>query len=88
MQAKRDRKTLDFISVLTENHHKVNLALLHDLSRLTYIECEEEVRLYMAIPGKLLFTDIGALCSSSYPLVDNRVDYLSSFEAGASLGDM
>ena len=54
VQAKRDRKTLDFTCVLTENHHKVNLAVLHDLSRNSYIECEEEVHLYMAIPGKLL----------------------------------
>ena len=54
MQAKRDRKTLDFTGVLTENHHKVNLAVLHDLSRDSRIECEEEVHLYMAVPGKLL----------------------------------
>ena len=54
MQAKRDRKTLDFTCVLTENHHKVNLAVLHDLSRDSYIECEEEVHLYMAVPGKVL----------------------------------
>ena len=38
MQAKWDRKTLDFTCVLTENHHKVNLAVLHDLSRNSYIE--------------------------------------------------
>ena len=67
MQAKRERKTLDFTSVLTENHHKVNLAVLYDLNKKSYIECEEEVHLYLAIPGKLLLTDMGTLCSSSQP---------------------
>ena len=54
VQAKRDRKTLDFTCVLTENHHNVNLAVLDDLSRNSYIDCEQEVHLYMAVPGKLL----------------------------------
>lgn len=61
MQAKRDRKTLDFTSVLTETHHKVNVAVLWNLLRQGYICCTEEVHLYMAIPGKFLLIHGGPL---------------------------
>ena len=73
VQAKRDRKTLDFTCVLTENHHKVNLAVLWDLSKQEWnsrprleasVDLKEEVHLYMAIPGKLLLTSMGTLCLS------------------------
>ena len=57
MQAKKDRKTLDFECVLTEDNHRVNLAALmaqRDTSRWgdnLYIQYEAKINLFMAMPG-------------------------------------
>ena len=57
VHAKKDRKTLDFECILTEDNHRVNLAALmaqRDTSRWgdnLYIDYEAEVNLFMAVPG-------------------------------------
>ena len=57
MQAKKDRKTLDFECVLTDDNHRVNVAALM-AQRDTpgwegnpYINCEAKINLFMAMPG-------------------------------------
>ena len=57
VHAKKDRKTLDFECILTEDSHRVNLAALmaqRDTSRWgdnLYIDYEAKVNLFMAVPG-------------------------------------
>lgn len=57
VQAKKDRKTLDFECALTEDIHTVNIAALMaqcDTSRMgedLYIEYEAKINLFMAMPG-------------------------------------
>jgi len=60
VEAKKDRKTLNFECNLTENHHKVNLAALYtqcDTSRWgnnLYIDYQPRINLFMAVPGMQL----------------------------------
>lgn len=56
MQAKKDRKTLDFECVLTEDNHKVNLAALMAQCDWRWgdnlhIDYEAKINLFMAMPG-------------------------------------
>ena len=82
VQAKKERKTLDFECALTEDNHKVNMAALmaqRDPSRWAgdfYIDYEAKVNLFMAVPGVradrpaawLLFTFSGTICETGYVL--------------------
>ncbi len=75
VQAKKDRKTLDFECILTDDSHRVNIAALmaqRDTPQWegdTYISYEAKINLFMAMPGMQQATPAVACIRSAAGIV-------------------